>query len=238
MRTIDRARRQYGLSEDQEIPEYMSLGDPPPYQSPDDYAPSPAPIPSQQRDTIMAQPVIDSGVVVAGDDRALPYSVYRELMLKQDELQSNLDLCISWADMRRKKDRPITKKGLDGPWTLAELNEGRAVDAVMRPTTGLVSKKDILIWLKDNASDELLEQFGIAGPFRSSMKKNAFSHLVDAYAAAIKGGGPKLKEKMVGGSKKKKNKTRRKSKKKKTRRKSKKKKTRRKSKKSRNKRSK
>ena len=130
MRAIDRARRQYGLSEDHEIPEYMSLGDPPPYQSPDDYAPSPAPIPTQQRDTIMAQPVIDSGVVVAGDDRALPYSVYRELMLKQDELQSNLDLCISWADMQRKKDRPITKKGLDGPWTLAELNGGMTTGGI------------------------------------------------------------------------------------------------------------
>ena len=106
MWTIDRARRQYGLSEDHEIPEYMSR-DPPPYQ-PDDYAPSPAPIPIQQRNTIIAQPVIDSGVVVAGDDRALPYSVYRELMLKQDELQSHLDICLSWADKQQKKETPIT----------------------------------------------------------------------------------------------------------------------------------
>ena len=213
MRTIDRARRQYGLSEDHEIPEYMSRGDPPPYQSPDDYAPSPAPIPTQQRDTIMAQPVIDSGVVVAGDDRALPYSVYRELMLKQDELQSHLDLCLSWADKQRKKERPIATKGPDVPWSLTELRS-------IAPNSP--GKSEILGWLKDNASAELLEQFGLTGMFKQVLRRQTWPQLVEAYAAAIKGGAPKLKEKMVGGSNKKKKKTRRKSKKKKTRRKSKK----------------
>ena len=107
MSVNDRARRQYGLSDTDEIPQHM-LQDPPPYQ-PDYYIPSPAPAPApistQQRDTIMAQPVIDSGVVVAGDDRALPYSVYRDLMLKQEELKYQLDLCLSWSEKRYQKEK-------------------------------------------------------------------------------------------------------------------------------------
>ena len=110
---FDRARRQYGLPEDYEIPEHMSR-DPPEYQPSEEYAPSPAPAPTpisteNNEDLIIAEP-IDNDVIIAESSEAIPYSVYRKLRLKQDELQEQIDKCMSQKEEMNKDLKGLAEK--------------------------------------------------------------------------------------------------------------------------------
>ena len=77
MRQYDRARQQYGISEYAEIPRHM-LGDPPEYQ----------------QNPVMAEPVVDSDLIMAESSYSVPGSVYRNLKIKKDELEKQLDICL------------------------------------------------------------------------------------------------------------------------------------------------
>jgi hypothetical protein len=48
-----------------------------------------------------------------------------------------------------------------------------------------VSKKVLLVWLKENASAELLKAHGLSGTYKQSMKKSNRDAVVAAYAAHI-----------------------------------------------------
>ena len=73
---------------------------------------------------------------------------------------------------------PEEAKVQDAQWSLEDLGSGVEIP---------ISKKVLLGWLKDNASAELLEQFGLSGTFKQIMKKRTRPEVVKAYLAAAGG---------------------------------------------------
>ena len=131
----DRARQQYGISEDSEIPEYMSR-DPPEYQSFNNYTSSPTsrPLLTYQQNTVMAEPVVDSDLIIAESSYAVPVSVYRRLKIKIDELEKQLDLCLrSYEKIHESRSgQPVDKIELlsKNPITKIESRSGQLVDRI------------------------------------------------------------------------------------------------------------